>query len=618
MVRKTKKLGALDSEPDSAAKSISDPSVGGSTWPSTAASLADKAQNLDALRDAVVDAASVSTGLWFSYLFVLFYFAIAAGSVTHLDLLFENPVKLPFLNVNLPLVGFFVLAPMLFLIVHVFVLLHFVLLAEKVGVFDAQLRKQIADKATRGRIRGQLPSNIFVQFLAGPREMRSGIMGRMLRLVAQISLVAGPVALLVLLQLQFLPFHFLEVTWWNRVAVVLDLVMLWTLWPSVAEGKMTWIAWRDLRRARVAIAVAGSVAVMLVVFTLATFPGEWLNETLSTARGWKPLYELVIAGGVDPTTRRPTSLWPNSNRLVLPGLDAIDHTKYGTDDKLFAVAETLSLRARHLEEAVLFGADLRKADLTGSYLTGAQLNGAELQNAILDGAWLQQVFLNGAQLQGASLNGAHLRNAHLESAKMQGASLDRADLQDASLKLAQLQAALLSNTQLQGAQFDFAELQGASLTSANIQNASLAYAQLQAALLDSAQMQGASLIGAQLQGASLKLANLQKAIMTSTIVWRVDVRGPTKADLHSAVLDVCWMPTENVPCGLTASLSDSFKAIQQLMEDQVPKGDLQRSAVDRIQRLNPDTPLDGESEMARAWQELQGMQDSPTPPEIAQ
>ncbi len=87
---------------------------------------AAKAKDLGALREAVVDAASVGSGLWLSYLFVLFYFAIAAGAVTHRDLLLENPVKLPFLNVELPLKAFFVLGPLVFLIVHAYVLLHFV------------------------------------------------------------------------------------------------------------------------------------------------------------------------------------------------------------------------------------------------------------------------------------------------------------------------------------------------------------------------------------------------------------------------------------------------------------------------------------------------------------
>ena len=78
------------------------------------ASFAAKATDLGALRDAVVDAAGVGTGLWLSYLFVLLYFAIAAGAVTHRDLLLENPVKLPFLNVELPLKAFLRLGPLVF------------------------------------------------------------------------------------------------------------------------------------------------------------------------------------------------------------------------------------------------------------------------------------------------------------------------------------------------------------------------------------------------------------------------------------------------------------------------------------------------------------------------
>ena len=57
---------------------------------------AAKARDLQALRDPVVDAAGVGTGLWLSYLFVLFYFAIAAGAVTHRDLLLENSVNCRF------------------------------------------------------------------------------------------------------------------------------------------------------------------------------------------------------------------------------------------------------------------------------------------------------------------------------------------------------------------------------------------------------------------------------------------------------------------------------------------------------------------------------------------
>ena len=241
---------------------------------------AAKATDLGALRDAVVDAASVSTGLWFSYLFVLFYFAVAAGAVTHRDLLLENPVKLPFLNVELPLKAFFLLGPLVFLVVHAYVLVHFVLLADKVGAFHAELQAQIAEEDTRARLRRQLPSNIFVQMLGGPREVRRGIIGFLLRQVAQISLVAGPIALLVLFHLQFLPYHDPWIAWWQRLAVVIDLVLLWLLWPPIARGETTLLGWRDFKRIKIAAWALASLGPVVLVFAIATFPGEWLEEHL--------------------------------------------------------------------------------------------------------------------------------------------------------------------------------------------------------------------------------------------------------------------------------------------------------------------------------------------------
>jgi hypothetical protein len=236
-----------------------------------------KATDLDALRTAVVDAAGVGYGLWFSYLFALLYFAIAAGAVTHRDLLLEAPVKLPFLNVELPLKAFFILGPVVFLVVHAYVLLHFVLLAGKVGAFHSELQRQIPEDEKRAQLRRQLPSNIFVQFLAGPREVREGIVGFLLKSVAAISLVAGPIALLLLFELQFLPYHNAWITWWQRIAILLDLVLLWLLWPPIARAETTLLSWRDLGRARVAPWLTASL-----------LPCCWYSRSrLSPASGWR-------------------------------------------------------------------------------------------------------------------------------------------------------------------------------------------------------------------------------------------------------------------------------------------------------------------------------------------
>lgn len=86
--------------------------------PGPAEKFAKQAHDLDAVRKTVEDAASVSTGIWLSYIFVLFYIGIAAGAVTHKDLLLESPVKLLFLSdVPLPLIAFFFLAPIVFIVI---------------------------------------------------------------------------------------------------------------------------------------------------------------------------------------------------------------------------------------------------------------------------------------------------------------------------------------------------------------------------------------------------------------------------------------------------------------------------------------------------------------------
>jgi len=54
----------------------------GDELPDTAKKLAEEAKDLKALRTAVVEAAGVSAGLWFSYLFVLLYLLIAAITIS--------------------------------------------------------------------------------------------------------------------------------------------------------------------------------------------------------------------------------------------------------------------------------------------------------------------------------------------------------------------------------------------------------------------------------------------------------------------------------------------------------------------------------------------------------
>jgi len=586
-----------------------------------------RGQTISKLRSAVIDAAGVSFGLWVSYLFVLFYLLVAAGGVTHRDLFFENPVRLPFLNVDLPLKGFFWLGPALFLIVHTYVLLHFVMLASKVGVFDVQLRAQIQDPEVRTRLRRQLPSNIFVQFLAGPPEVRDGIIGFLLWLIALISLVIGAVALLVFFQLQFLPYHDVWITWWQRIAVVVDLAVLWTLWPRIGLPKEVPPETGETRRRSLVEATRqiGTIAAMLLLsivsiplmFTIATFPGEWLEAELSSLPPIVPLRKALVAGEVDTWARRPKSLW--SDRLVLPGLDVIDHAKLDTEAKIAALSVTASLRVRHLEGAALIGAGLRKVDFTGSFLDGANLGSADLRG----------VNLQDATLPGASLQGAQLQGVKLETARLQGASLGGAQLQGANLARAVLRGADLLFTRLQGADLDGAMMDGASLVGAHLQGAYLDGADLDGAFLPKAQLQGATLVGAglagadlhganldganldraRLQGASLDRTQLQTASMQGTFVWRTDAR---TADTTDARINSVEAGTKTeFGTDVFDWSSESFSDLKEWIERLVPDPVYRDRALRRVKILDPGTPLREEKQMAEYWGKLQPLSLAP-------
>ncbi len=330
---------------------------------------------------------------------------------------------------------------------HAYVLLHFAMLARKVGAFDKELREQLRDRPDlRTQLRGQLPSNIFVQFLAGPREERNGIMGFLLWLIALISLVVGPICLLIFFELQFLPYHNVWIAWWQRIAVGIDLLLMWAFWGRIALGRniapdkdtllnrIVACVQRWATYAIMAVLTLGSAVLLLII---ATFPGEKLEAVFAAVgdypgHAWLNAQRVaLVAGDVRPASRQPESLW--SNRLVLPGLDVVVHLKLDSDAKIDFLPETVSLRDRDLRGAVLIGAVLRKADFTGADLRDVKLDGANLRQAKMACAYwadMGQRHKDGkpsdpecARLQGASLFGAQLQGASLNEAKLKGASL---------------------------------------------------------------------------------------------------------------------------------------------------------------------------------------------------
>ncbi len=168
-------------------------------------------------------------------------------------------------------------------------------------------------------------------------------------------------------------------------------------------------------------------------------------------------------------------------------------------------------KAGEIKGAPLKGRSLRCVDGYRAFLVNADLREANLQKADLEEAYLQEARLGEANLQKADLRRANLQKANLEYANLQEAYLFGANLREADFSGAKLQKATLAEASLEKANLRWAELQEASLFAAFLLGAKLWGANLQKALLFKANLQKADFERANLHEADFFKANLREA-----------------------------------------------------------------------------------------------------------
>jgi uncharacterized protein YjbI with pentapeptide repeats len=597
--------------------------------------------DVEALEKSLNDSATRVSTIWVSFLIFALYLLIAATTVDHRQLLLAEPVRLPVLNIDLPLWGFFFLAPILFVIFHLYVLLQVLLLGRTATAYNGAIDRAVKPPFSNATVRQRLANTLFAQIFAGSPEEREGWLGSLLHAMAWITLAIAPVLILLTFQFAFLSYHSHIVTWTHRLLILTELVCLFLLWPLVLNAPPN-TGWRRLRQ-WVFLFPSGALFVFLAL-SIATFPGE-------------PHVNLFTGQGLSSVQ---CERWfsQNFDRLHLPGVDVVDDerlakiVKATADRKLPAYQgeRTRNFRGRDLNCADLSFADLRRVDLINARLTGANLTEAALEEASLDGAHLRGAVLGsanlrsatvaGAELQGANLGFAQLPGSFLVAAHLQGANLKYATLQGANLNGAELRGAVLDNAFMQAASLEGAQLAGASLDGANLQGASfrdvnapregrdsylaainygnitiegkfLRGAQLQGASLERASLQGASLDGVQLQGASINEANLDLAELRDVYVWRTKELNCGRMNLvrpkTEAIIEASFAPDEpDKPDKPTVATPDEItRFIERTIAD-IPNEPTKYQAQERLRAgLIVDQTNDDTQEIAKFWNDCE-------------
>ena len=526
--------------------------------------------DVGALERSVNDSATRVSAIWLSFVAFSAYLAATAANISHRQLFVEDPIKLPTINIEVPLVASAILLPLLFVIYHIYVLLQVVLLARTAAAYNEAIARAAPEAADSTLVRQRLANTLFAQLFAGSPREREGVLGWLLRAMTWITLAIAPVFVLIVFEIRFLPYHSALVTWTHRGLIVIDLLAILLLWAGAVDTRRD-IALRSLVHDwKTAL---GAAVIVVLACTVVTFPGEvgrfWAGAFVESNTSESEVAECRI-----PWVFGAAGL--GYDRLVLRGEDFVDDDKLKrvqavakeNGQRSYASERTRIFRGRDLRCGRFSGSDLRhadfsEADLTGAILRGAHLEGAtfpgaRLDGAVLDGAQLQEAFfgnsydlaearavikksdddkdqglsavtpvevsdaklpearlpkaiLQNAQLRGAYLKGVNLQEASLFRAQLQEANLEGADLRGAALQSAVLREASLRNAKLQGASLQSAQMQGASLNYAEMQGASLAGTRMQGVSFDRAKLHGAKFHGTHLQGASFRRTEFQGA-----------------------------------------------------------------------------------------------------------
>ncbi len=438
--------------------------------------------------DEANGASNPASSAWLAFLLLLAYIVVTLAGVSHKNLLLNSPVKLPIINADIPLVGFFQYAPAMLLLVYLSLLVQHVILARKYRKFTDAIAPSELEAGTEHPARERVHSYVFSQMLAGPAP--NLITKFMMQLIVYVTFAILPVITLLYFQIKFLPYHEVSITYWHRIAEILAFVMLILLIPIMQHipPKRRW----DIKvgpHAEAWEASGKQVVVILLLLPLvagfswliATVPDEWIDRRLGfvapagirvgpedEAKLLNPLVRRIVYDRLpNDDDKGWWRRWLLSYRVLI-----VEDTDLGADGDAKVV-----LRERNFRFALLNRSDVQRADLSWADLRAAQL-------------WKT------------------LAKGKLKDAQLQGAFLRQAQLQGAQLDSAQLQSADLSEAQLQGAELSYAKLQGANLRGVQLQGADLSYANLQGADLRGAQLQGANLEGVQLQGADLGLAEI--------------------------------------------------------------------------------------------------------------
>jgi uncharacterized protein YjbI with pentapeptide repeats len=460
---------------------------------------------------AVGDISESARKLFVAMLAACLYSWLTIATTTDVNLITNRASSpLPIIQTSIPIVGFYVVAPLLVLCVYFYFHFYLQKLWEELGSLPAIFPD---GRPLHARSDPWLLNDLVRSHLAKLKPDRP-LMSYFQQLIS-IVLAWGLVPFTLLwFWVRYLRKHDLAGTTFHVLLAAISItaaVFLYRLAAGTLRGderrSFSWSRAVKSPRAYSALAALVATGVAFLLVSLGGIRGArngWVPRAMALVH-YSPFANLRDA---DVSVKPPN--WTGKNDSEL---DLVKGAELSFADLRYADAPGAFLVKAVLSESHLEGADLLMSDLRGANLSGAYLGEARLRSANLTGANLSGAHLARADLSGASLHGAQMSVADLRGANMGGGDITAANLRGTNLSTTDLSGANLSGAQLSGA-----DLTGAELVEANLSRAILARADLRRADLQSADLRGAQLSDADLEFADFRTPDFVDPVAPPVVV----------------------------------------------------------------------------------------------------
>lgn len=510
----------------------------------TNAHLPEELKKFEALKG--VESASKAAGrIWAtSVLACLYCWLTIAGTTDAQFFGAEQQAALPFIQMKMSMIGFYVAAPLILLVVFLYLQFSLQVLWEVYATLPAIFPD--------GRKLHERASPFFLSSIVRAQFSRLGARAGLAKWQARLAWLLG---------------------WW-----LVPLTLCW-IWERSLVARLWWITAPQIA----AIAIGIAAALFFGRIARDTLHGdsgriwrsrrEWLRESRSK---WE-----ILAGVVMAASFGFLSVYAYAGPFPAAELQyaRIAVVSSGTEESA-SIAEQagrgIDLTGRNLRYANAVGAELSNANFTHADLAHAQLWIADLRDAHFERSRLDGASLGSADLRGALFAFTDLRNVTWIGANLEGVSFFGDILDPLALKQMQLvarnwvlafyspesakQLALpgdhstrLGLKNLSG--YDFARLEAVNMQAANLAGWNLQRANFSAVELDDANLSKSDLRG----------AVFGSARVTNTNFGGADLRG---ADLSAAVGLTQWQvnsaitdQTTKLPPGLVLSTGAACAAV---------------------------------------------------------